>query len=86
MESEDYCLKLEMAERAARDIKVTLEREIEQVRRQLLGRLRELEPLPEVLKRSELQLREAQEQAHAQERRNTEQNGALSELRNKVMK
>lgn len=65
-------------------MKADLEREIEQVRRQLLGRLKELEPLPERLKRSELQLRVAQEETQTQERRNTEQNNALSELRHKV--
>ncbi|CAB1319606.1 unnamed protein product, partial [Coregonus sp. 'balchen'] len=83
-ESEEYCLKLEISEKHAQEMKADLEREIEQVRRQLLGRLKELESLPERLKRSELQLREAQEETHTQERRNTEQNNTLSELRHKV--
>ncbi|XP_024273037.1 outer dense fiber protein 2 isoform X1 [Oncorhynchus tshawytscha] len=84
LESEEYCLKLEISEKHAQGMKADLEREIEQVRRQLLGRLKELEPLPERLKRSELQLRVAQEETQTQERRNTEQNNALSELRHKV--
>lgn len=84
LESEEYCLKLDISEKHAQGMKADLEREIEQVRRQLLGRLKELEPLPERLKRSELQLRVAQEETQTQERRNTEQNNALSELRHKV--
>ncbi|XP_055775386.1 outer dense fiber protein 2-like isoform X2 [Salvelinus fontinalis] len=84
LESEEYCLKLEISEKHAQGMKADLEREIEEVRRQLLGRLKELEPLPERLKRSELQLRVAQEETQTQERRNTEQNNALSELRHKV--
>ncbi|XP_041756714.2 outer dense fiber protein 2 isoform X2 [Coregonus clupeaformis] len=84
LESEEYCLKLEISEKHTQEMKADLEREIEQVRRQLLGHLKELESLPERLKRSELQLREAQDETHTQERRNTEQNNTLSELRHKV--
>uniref|UniRef100_A0A4W5N605 Outer dense fiber protein 2 n=2 Tax=Hucho hucho TaxID=62062 RepID=A0A4W5N605_9TELE len=84
LESEEYCLKLEISEKHAQGMKADLEREIEQIRTQLLGRLKELEPLPERLKHSELQLRVAQEETQTQERRNTEQNNALSELRHKV--
>ncbi|XP_062310607.1 outer dense fiber protein 2-like isoform X1 [Osmerus eperlanus] len=83
-ESVDHCLKLDAAGKEARELKANLEREIEHVRRQLLGRLKELEPLPERLRSSELQLREAQEQVDAQERRNMEQNSTLAELRHKV--
>ncbi|XP_061585870.1 outer dense fiber protein 2-like isoform X2 [Cololabis saira] len=84
LESEEYCLKLEVVQKEARDVKVSLEREKEQVRREVLGRLRELEPLPERLKKTELQLRDAQQEADAQQRRNMENNAALSEVRHKV--
>ena len=80
----EHCLKLEAAGKEARELKANLEREIEHVRRQLLGRLKELEPLPERLRSSELQLREAQEELDAQARRNMEQNSTLAELRHKV--
>ncbi|XP_078107592.1 outer dense fiber protein 2-like isoform X2 [Sander vitreus] len=84
LESEECCLKLEMTQKEAREVKVSLERETEQVRRELLGRLRELETLPDRLRRTEQQLRDAQQEADAHERRNMEHNAALSEVRHKV--
>ncbi|XP_076587367.1 outer dense fiber protein 2-like [Chaetodon auriga] len=84
LESEDYCLKLEMTQKEAREVKVSLEREKEQVRRELLGRLRELETLPDRLRRTEQQLRDVQQEADVHERRNAEHNSALSEVRHKV--
>ncbi|KAM3868405.1 outer dense fiber protein 2-like [Diretmus argenteus] len=84
LESEEHRSKLDVAQKEAREAKASLDREAEQVRRQLLGRLRELEPLPEMLRRAELQLREARGEADAQERRRAEQNSALSEVRHKV--
>lgn len=61
-----------------------LEQEIDQVRRELLGRLAELEPLPEALRRSELQLQEAQDKERSQERRSMELSTTLTDLRMKV--
>ncbi|CAI5649281.1 unnamed protein product [Oreochromis niloticus] len=84
LESEEYCLKLEAVQKEALDVQVVLEREKEQVRRELLGRLRELETLPDRLRKTEQQLREAQQEADARERRNMENNSALSEVRHKV--
>ncbi|TDH13205.1 hypothetical protein EPR50_G00055090 [Perca flavescens] len=84
LESEECCLKLEMTQKEAREVKASLERETEQVRRELLGRLRELETLPDRLRRTEQQLRDAQQEADAHERRNMEHNAALSEVRHKV--
>ncbi|KAM9360764.1 outer dense fiber protein 2-like [Symphorus nematophorus] len=84
LESEEYCLKLEVMQKEAREVKVSLEREKEQVRRELLGRLRELEMLPDRLRRTEQQLRDAQQEADVHERRNVEHNTALSEVRHKV--
>lgn len=71
-------------QKEALDVQVVLEREKEQVRRELLGRLRELETLPDRLRKTEQQLREAQQEADARERRNMENNSALSEVRHKV--
>ncbi|XP_070760788.1 outer dense fiber protein 2-like [Enoplosus armatus] len=84
LESEEFCLKLETTQKEAREVKVSLEREKEQARRELLGRLRELEALPDRLRRTEQQLRGAQQEADAHERRNMEHNSALSEVRHKV--
>lgn len=84
LESDEYCLKLERTQKEAREVKASLERETEQVRRELLGRLRELEALPDRLRRTEQQLREAQQEAEAHERRNMEHSSALSEVRHKV--
>lgn len=61
-----------------------LEQEIDEVRRDLLGRLAELEPLPEALRRSELQLQEAQDRERSQERRSMELSTTLIDLRMKV--
>ncbi|KAJ8388745.1 hypothetical protein AAFF_G00129780 [Aldrovandia affinis] len=84
MEVDEYRLKLELAEREAQEIRAELDRDVEAMRRQLLGRLEELEPLPELLKRTEQQLQEAEEQLQAHERRSTEQSSTLSEVRLKV--
>lgn len=84
LESEEYSLKLEVVQKEAREVQVSLEREKEQVRRELLGRLRELETLPDRLRKTEQQLRDAQQEAGAHERRNMENNAALSEVRHKV--
>ncbi|XP_029295278.1 outer dense fiber protein 2-like isoform X2 [Cottoperca gobio] len=84
LESEECCLKLELTQKEAREVNVSLERETEQVRRELLGRIRELETLPDRLRRTEKQLRDAQQEADAHQRRNMEHNSALSEVRHKV--
>ncbi|KAK6306546.1 hypothetical protein J4Q44_G00234710 [Coregonus suidteri] len=59
LESEEYCLKLEISEKDAQEMKADLESDI-------------------------VQLREAQEETHTQERRNTEQHNTPTELRHKV--
>nr|XP_046241833.1 outer dense fiber protein 2-like isoform X2 [Scatophagus argus] len=84
LESEEYRLKLEMTQKEAWEAKLSLEREKEQVKRELLGRLRDLETLPDKLRRTEQQLRDVKEEADVHERRNMEHNSALSEVRHKV--
>ncbi|KAK9970650.1 hypothetical protein ABG768_026576 [Culter alburnus] len=84
LESEEYSLRLEMAETEAQSDRAEVEREVEQGRKQLQARVKEMEMLREVLKRLEDELREARENMHIQERRNTEQNNTLSELRIKM--
>uniref|UniRef100_A0A8C2KT74 Outer dense fiber protein 2 n=1 Tax=Cyprinus carpio TaxID=7962 RepID=A0A8C2KT74_CYPCA len=82
LESEEYSLRLEMVEKVAQSDREEMEREVEQGRKQAQARLKEIEMLHEALKRSEDELRE---NMHIQDRRNTEQNSTLSELRIKVI-
>ncbi|XP_044188504.1 outer dense fiber protein 2-like isoform X2 [Thunnus albacares] len=84
LESEECCLKLEATQKEAREVTVSLEREKEQVKRELLDRLRGLETLPDKLRRTEQQLRDAQEEADVHKRRNVEHSATLSEVRHKV--
>ncbi|XP_051268241.1 outer dense fiber protein 2 isoform X2 [Dicentrarchus labrax] len=83
-EADEYCARLAQAEREAQAVRRELEQEIEEVRRELLGRLAELEPLPEALRHTELQLREAQDMERNQERRSMELSTTLTDLRMKV--
>ncbi|KAM8744482.1 outer dense fiber protein 2 [Acanthopagrus schlegelii] len=83
-EADEYCARLAQAEKEVQVVRGELEQEIEEVRRELLGRLTELEPLPEALRRSELQLQEAQDRERSQERRSMELSTTLTDLRMKV--
>ncbi|XP_055731239.1 outer dense fiber protein 2-like isoform X2 [Salvelinus fontinalis] len=83
-EADEYCARLGQTECEAREVRDQMERELEVVRRELLGRLTELEPLPEALRRSEVLLEEAQDREHAQERHSTELTTALADLHMKV--
>ncbi|XP_071207311.1 outer dense fiber protein 2-like isoform X1 [Salvelinus alpinus] len=83
-EADEYCARLGQTECEAREVRDQMERELEVVRRELLGRLTELEPLPEALQRSEVLLEEAQDREHAQERHSTELTTALANLHMKV--
>ncbi|XP_068594967.1 outer dense fiber protein 2-like [Brachionichthys hirsutus] len=84
LESEESSLRLEMMKKETREVKLRLEREKEQVKRELLGRLRELEVLPDKLSRTQQQLRDVQQEADVHGRRNVELNSTLSEVRHKV--
>ncbi|XP_068454946.1 LOW QUALITY PROTEIN: outer dense fiber protein 2-like [Clinocottus analis] len=84
LESEEHCLKLEEAQEKARGAKVSLQREVDQGRRELLARLQELEAMPDRLKAAEQQLQSARQEVDAHERRNEERSAALSEVRHKV--
>ncbi|PWA24036.1 hypothetical protein CCH79_00019127 [Gambusia affinis] len=83
-EAEQARAQVAQAERDAQAVRVELEREKEQIRRELQGRLSELEVLPEALRRCQLQLQEAQEEERSRERRNLELSGNVTELRLKV--
>ncbi|XP_037609272.1 outer dense fiber protein 2 [Sebastes umbrosus] len=83
-EADEYRARLAQAEQEAQAVRGELQQEIEVVRRELLGRLTELEPLPEALRRSQFQLQEAQDKERSQERRVMELSTTLTDLRMKV--
>ncbi|KAM3599692.1 uncharacterized protein V6R79_009938 [Siganus canaliculatus] len=83
-EADEYCARLAQAERAALEVRTELEQEIEGVRRDLLGRLAELEPLPEALRSAELQLQEVQDRERSLERRSMELSTTVTDLHMKV--
>uniref|UniRef100_A0A8C1M7M4 Outer dense fiber protein 2 n=1 Tax=Cyprinus carpio TaxID=7962 RepID=A0A8C1M7M4_CYPCA len=83
-EADEYSARLQVAESEAQAVRDELDQEIQKVRKQLQGRLAELEPLPEALRHAELQLQEAHEKERLQERRNTELGTSLTELRIKA--
>lgn len=83
-EADEYCARLAKAEQEAQAVRGELDQEIEQVRRDMLGKLAELEPLPEALRHCELKLQEAQERERSQERRSIELNTTQAELRMKL--
>lgn len=84
-EANEYCAQLALAEQEARSVRGELEQEIQEVRRELQGRLTELEPLPEALRHSELQLKEARDRQRSQEEQNQELSSTLMDLRMKVL-
>lgn len=77
-------MKLEMKQTEMREIKLSLEVEKEQMRQELLRRHGELETMADRLKRTEQQLRDAQQEAQQYERRNEEYSSGLAEVRQKV--
>ncbi|XP_047425692.1 outer dense fiber protein 2 [Mugil cephalus] len=83
-EADEYCARLAQVEQEAQVVQRQLQLEIEDVRKELLGQLAQLEPLPEALRRSQLQLQEAQDRERSQERRSTELSTTLTDLRMKV--
>ncbi|XP_028851119.1 outer dense fiber protein 2-like isoform X2 [Denticeps clupeoides] len=84
LESEEYSLKLKLSEKETQSAQAKLDREVEKVHKELMGRLKDLEPLPEALKQSDMHLKEAREQLQTLENRNTEQHKTILELRNKA--
>ncbi|TRZ02208.1 hypothetical protein DNTS_030438 [Danionella cerebrum] len=84
LESEEWRKRVEVLEKEAEGEREEVDRELEQGRKQLHNRLKEMELLREALKRLQEELQEAREHTLIQERRYTEQNSALVELRAKV--
>ncbi|XP_034402522.1 outer dense fiber protein 2 isoform X3 [Cyclopterus lumpus] len=83
-EADEYRARVAQAEQEAQAVRRALEQEVEEVRSELLGRLAPLEPLPEALRRSDLQLQEARDRERSQERRSMELSTTLTDLCMKV--
>ncbi|XP_053734452.1 outer dense fiber protein 2 isoform X1 [Synchiropus splendidus] len=83
-EADEYRAKLAQAETDAQAVRREVEQEVEQVRRELLTRVTELESLPDTLRYSEQRLQDAQDKMRSQERRSLELSSTLTELRLKV--
>ncbi|XP_072227655.1 outer dense fiber protein 2 [Leuresthes tenuis] len=79
-ETNEYCARLAQTEQEAQSVREQLDQEIEEVRRELLGQLAELELLPEALQYSQVQLQEIQEREHGQERHIIELKTTLTDL------
>lgn len=73
-----------MKQAEMREVKLSLEVEKEQVEQELLARLRELEAAADGLKRTQQQLRDAQQEAQQCQRRNQEYSAGLADVRQKV--
>ncbi|XP_055009571.1 outer dense fiber protein 2 isoform X1 [Boleophthalmus pectinirostris] len=83
-EVDEYCAHLAKAEQDALTVREELDQEVQQVRRDLLRKLAELEPLPEALCHTELKLQEAQERELHQEMCRKELETTINELHLKV--
>ncbi|XP_059166435.1 outer dense fiber protein 2-like isoform X5 [Physella acuta] len=83
-EADESFVKLEEQSREKERIQREGEQELEKVKMRLHQRLEELEPLPEMLRATELRLHEANEQMMAYERRNAENVKVIAELTAKL--
>ncbi|RUS87173.1 hypothetical protein EGW08_005013 [Elysia chlorotica] len=83
-EADESFVRLEEQVREKERIQRDSEQELEKVKQRLHQRLQELEPLPELLRATELRLHEANEKLLSYERRNLEQNKMVAELTAKL--
>ncbi|XP_051893106.1 outer dense fiber protein 2 isoform X2 [Pristis pectinata] len=84
MEADEYNMKLEKAERENKLLKDEVNKEIEQVRRQMQKKLSDLEPVPELLKLTEHKLQDCQQQLVMYEKKNVDQSSIICDLRMEI--
>uniref|UniRef100_UPI00398E3E25 outer dense fiber protein 2 isoform X1 n=2 Tax=Pristiophorus japonicus TaxID=55135 RepID=UPI00398E3E25 len=84
MEADDYNIKLEKTEKENKLLKDDVNKEIEQVRRQMQKKLTDLEPVPELLKLTEHKLQDCQQQLVIYERKNVDQSAVICDLRMEI--
>ncbi|GFR89811.1 outer dense fiber protein 2 [Elysia marginata] len=83
-EADESFVRLEEQVREKERIQRDSEQELEKVKQRLHQRLQELEPLPELLRATELRLHEANEKLVTYERRSLDQNKMIAELTAKL--
>ncbi|KAJ7414179.1 Outer dense fiber protein 2 [Willisornis vidua] len=83
-EVSELAAKLERSEKEKKAIRDEMNQEIEMTRRTFQSRLAELEKLPEILKYTETQLAECQEQLKNYEKKSVELSATIAELRQRI--
>uniref|UniRef100_H2ZEZ2 Outer dense fiber protein 2 n=1 Tax=Ciona savignyi TaxID=51511 RepID=H2ZEZ2_CIOSA len=83
-EAEEALLSAERVERNSRRMREDGSSEIERVREQMLDRMRDLQPLPELLKETEMKLQDAQDKLHVYEQRSAEQSRIIADMTTKT--
>jgi len=84
LELEQVMRSLERLERSSQRMREEGSDEIERVKNEMLEKLKQLQPLPQILKETELKLRDAEDRLQLYEEKNLEKNRLIDTLTNKV--
>ncbi|XP_075628734.1 outer dense fiber protein 2 isoform X1 [Balearica regulorum gibbericeps] len=84
MEADDVAAKLEKCDKENKTLKDEMNKEIELARKQFQSQLAELEKLPEILKITETQLAECQDQLQSYEKKNVDLSVMIADLRQRI--
>ncbi|OXB69134.1 hypothetical protein ASZ78_009610 [Callipepla squamata] len=84
MEADDVATKLEKCDKENKALKEGMNKEIEQARKQFQSQLAELEKLPEILRVTETQLAECQDQLQGYEKKNVDLSTKIADLRQRI--
>ncbi|XP_015734652.1 outer dense fiber protein 2 isoform X2 [Coturnix japonica] len=84
MEADDVAAKLEKCDKEKEELKDEMNKEIELARQQFQSQLSELEKLPEILKITETQLAECQDQLQNYEKKNMDLSVMIADLRQRI--
>ncbi|XP_038637482.1 outer dense fiber protein 2 isoform X4 [Scyliorhinus canicula] len=84
MEADECNMRLAKAEKENKILKDDVNKEIEQVRRQMQRKLTDLEPVPELLKLTEHKLQDCQQQLVMYERNNVDQSAVICDLKMEI--
>ncbi|XP_021270001.1 outer dense fiber protein 2 isoform X2 [Numida meleagris] len=84
MEADDVAAKLEMCDKEKKALKDEMNKEIELARKQFQSQLAELEKLPEILRVTETQLAECQDQLQSYEKKNVDLSLMIADLRQRI--
>nr|XP_009484038.1 PREDICTED: outer dense fiber protein 2 isoform X1 [Pelecanus crispus] len=84
MEADEVAAKLEKCDKENKTLKDERNKEIELARKQFQSQLAELEKLPEILKITETQLAECQDQLQSYEKKNVDLSVMIADLRQRI--